>query len=292
MKVSIDPGAGFCPGVRRAINKAENVLAYPGKTYCLGDLVHNDYEIARLENAGLYMIKNGVLPPVSDLRIVFRAHGEPPERYDSVRIKGATLIDATCPIVMRLQQKVKKEWERIAPMNGTVIIFGKKSHPEVVSLNGQTGYRALVIENPNEIQSGGYPPPVALFAQTTADGTAYNEVIRLLSKSLNVENQNSDRNKLVVYQSICKQVTNRNSGMKEFARSNDVVIFVGGKSSSNGKYLFELCRSVNINSHFVSSGAELIPAWFSGARTVGVTGAASTPLSQLNHIVRLINSLA
>lgn len=291
MKITIDPGAGFCPGVNRAIKSVEKVLDGEGEYYCMGEIVHNETEIARLESSGLTIVRDRKIPDGKDKVVFFRSHGEPPEMYLKAKAKEVRLIDATCPVVLRLQRKVKNEWERISERNGTLIIFGKKNHPEVVSLNGQTGYKAVVVEDPEEYIAGKYPLPFAVVAQTTADSERYRELVRKIMEDVGVTTMGKESDIINVHDSICRKVSGRNEAIKKLAEENEVVVFVSGKNSSNGKFLYGLCLQTNSKTYLVSSGSEIDPAWFSDVSTVGVTGATSTPLWQLREVSEIIKKL-
>ena len=286
IKVAIDPGSGFCGGVIRAIGTAEERLSRSGgPLYSLGAMVHNEEELARLSSRGLVTVS---LPQALRLpagsTVVIRAHGEPPSTYRELQQAGLSVVDCTCPVVLRLQQKIRQAAERSA-----VVIFGKPGHPEVLGLVGQTGGKAVVVDSQAGLQEtvreGKIPSegPVELFSQTTKSPEEYALVARGL-RSLTGE-------RLTVHDTVCAQVSSRHRQLCEFARAHDTVVFVAGESSSNGKVLFELCRSVNPRSHMVGKAADLKREWFAGAASAGVCGATSTPRWLLEQVAGAIENL-
>ena len=286
IKVGIDPDSGFCPGVIRAIGTAERFLSQKGGTlYSLGSIVHNEEELSRLEARGLVTVDKalaGSLPGGST--VIIRAHGEPPSTYRELDAAGVKVIDCTCPVVLRLQKQIREAAER-----GSVVIFGKIGHPEVLGLVGQTSGRAVVVENMEGLRKSlgdGLIPcdgPVELFSQTTKDPLEYSRVAAAL--------RDFAGERLTVHKSICSQVSSRHRKLAAFAGNHDVVIFVAGRASSNGKVLFDLCRSVNERSHLVGSASELRQEWFAGAASAGVCGATSTPRWLLEEVAAAIENL-
>ncbi|MBO4455737.1 MAG: 4-hydroxy-3-methylbut-2-enyl diphosphate reductase [Bacteroidales bacterium] len=286
IKVGIDPHSGFCGGVIRAIGTAEGFLAGHGGSLCsLGAIVHNEEELARLAALGLITIDKsdiGALAPGST--VLIRAHGEPPSTYEALRQAGVDVIDCTCPVVLRLQKQIREASER-----AQVVIFGKIGHPEVLGLVGQTGGTALVVENVAGLQeaiSGGQiagDGAIELFSQTTKSPEEFAEVAAALEAFAG--------GRLTVHSTICAQVSGRHRQLAEFARSNDVVVFVSGRSSSNGKVLYEWCRSINPRTWHIGAASELRPEWFHGAATAGVCGATSTPRWLLEQVAAAIENL-
>lgn len=290
MIVTIDPNAGFCYGVDRTIDIAGQELAKDGKLYCLGQIVHNEEEERRLKQLGLVVINHDEFKQLNGVKVLIRAHGEPPETYKIATQNNIQLIDASCPIVLSLQKKIRKSIENATDHNPQVVIFGKKNHPEVIGLAGQTGNTAIIIENEEDIREIDFSKPVKLFAQTTQSPEKYNQIIARINKELTGVDENG-LPLLKAENSICRHVSNRDENLKQFASDNDVVIFVGGENSSNGKYLFGVCKEVNPNTWYIQSAAMLRQSWFSAADKAGVTGATSTPGWLLAEVAEKIKSL-
>ncbi len=286
IKVGIDPHSGFCGGVIRAITTAEDFLDRDaGCLYSLGAIVHNEAELKRLEARGLGRVGLDTLEGLHEGdTVLIRAHGEPPSTYECLKKLGLHTIDCTCPVVLRLQARVEE-----ASKHAQVLIFGKRGHPEVLGLVGRTGCKALVVENAEGLQRLiecgllDSECPVELFSQTTMSPEAYGEIIDRLSTFA------GDR--LTVHDSICAQVASRHRELRDFASRHDVLVFVAGKDSSNGKVLYEWCRSVNPRTHFITSPSELRPEWFDGAASAGVCGATSTPKWLLEQVASKIEYL-
>ena len=275
----IDPDSGFCHGVVRAVNKAEEFLSGGGRLYSLGAMVHNTAEIQRLAAKGLEIIDlEGLQKLGSDDTVLIRAHGEPPTTYALARERGVNLIDCTCPVVLKLQRDIAVAWSAVCESGGSVVIFGKKGHAEVNGLVGQTGGQAIVIENLEEIDGVDFSHHIELFSQTTSDPAEY-EALKAACRE-----RTSD---ITIHDTICRQVVGRHRKLAAFAADHDVVLFVSGRESSNGKVLFELCRQHNPRTYWV--GATSIQAeWLADARKIGITGATSTPLWQLEEVARMI----
>ncbi|MDE7387294.1 MAG: 4-hydroxy-3-methylbut-2-enyl diphosphate reductase [Muribaculaceae bacterium] len=271
IQVTIDPGSGFCFGVTTAINKAEEELARGGKLYCLGDIVHNNEEVNRLHAMGMDTITHSQLDELSDVRVLLRAHGEPPETYATARRNNIEIIDATCPVVLQLQRRVKECYDRSSGSNVQIVIYGKRGHAEVNGLVGQTDGNAIVIEHTDEIDCLDFTKDTALFSQTTKSIEGLKAMSDAISRRL------VPPARLTCHDTICRQVANRVERLKEFARSHDLVLFVSGSKSSNGRILYNECLRVNTNTHMVSSEKDLNPEWLDGVSSVGVCGATSTP---------------
>lgn len=281
--ITLDQDAGFCFGVDKAIQKAEEEVAAQKKLYCLGQIVHNDKEVERLEKKGVRFINHDEYKLLRNERVLIRAHGEPPETFLTAEKNKLTLIDATCPIVTKLQDKVRSAWDQIKAYNGQVVIYGNRNHPEILGLSGQIGYHALIIENKEEINLIDFTRPVYLFSQTTKSRERYEEIIQSIKKRFTSAALPDD---FFQYRtSVCGQVANRAPHLRIFAKAHDVIIFVSGEKSSNGKYLYEVCREINPQSHKVSKTEQLKPEWFVHAASVGVSGATSTPSWLLEEIV-------
>jgi 4-hydroxy-3-methylbut-2-enyl diphosphate reductase len=274
MKIEIDQQSGFCFGVEKVIKIAEDILKEEGKVYCLGEIVHNQREMERLVSLGLVTIDYETYRNMKNCKVLIRAHGEPPETYEIAKKNNIQLLDGTCPIVDRLQKKVKIGYEEMEKKDGQVVIFGKEKHAEVVGLKGQTKGKAIVISHLQELDQIDFSKPVVLYSQTTRNKKKYRELGREIQKKINGV---TDRSELLIYNTICNQVANRELTIRKFARNHDLVLFVSGKNSSNGKMLYKVCKEENPNSRFISAESEIKKRWFDNANSVGICGATSTP---------------
>ncbi|MDD4192977.1 MAG: 4-hydroxy-3-methylbut-2-enyl diphosphate reductase [Mangrovibacterium sp.] len=283
MKVEIDKRSGFCFGVTRAIKTVEETLDSGGHLYCLGDIVHNSEEVSRLEAMGLETIDYNKYFSLKKCKVLLRAHGEPPSTYEYARENQIELIDATCPIVLALQKRIRRAYRNMQEEQGQVIIYGKKGHAEVTGLAGQTGNQAIIVENEKDLDLVDQNKPAVLFSQTTKSPADFKRMADLLKSRLT--------GKAEVNDTICRQVSNRGPLLKRFAGQYDVIVFVGGAKSSNALHLFDVCRQVNSESHFVSSPGELDKSWFKGRETVGVCGATSTPEWLLEKVAATIRQI-
>jgi len=275
MKIEIDPKAGFCFGVTRVVSKAEEIIREQGQLYCLGEIVHNQKEIERLESIGLKTITHEEYLKLSNCRVLIRAHGEPPETYLHAQANNIELIDGTCPIVLRLQSRIKQDFSGTKDTKAQIVIFGKKDHAEVRGLAGQTDYHAIIVESPEDVNRIDFSSPVHLYAQTTMSSDNYH----LLQESI-VQRATSagyESHSLKCTNSICRQVAGRIPQLREFCNGHDLVLFVSYRQSSNGRLLFSKCKEVNEKTYFVTDIADIKAEWFSGSESVGITGATSTP---------------
>jgi 4-hydroxy-3-methylbut-2-en-1-yl diphosphate reductase len=270
MIVEIDQKSGFCFGVLNAIGKAEETLATEAVLYSLGQIVHNELEVKRLQETGLITISHTEFFQLKDCKVLIRAHGEPPSTYEYAAKNNITLIDATCPVVLKLQQRVKNAAEKMHSENGQVVIFGHLGHAEITGLVGQTNNEAIVIEHSDDLKKIDPTRPVVVFSQTTKSVDEFEK----LTGNIAAQSQNGI---VKAHDTICRQVSNRVPHLQKFSTRFDVVIFVGGQRSSNAKVLFDVCKKFNGRSYFVSSPEDLRADWFSGIETVGVCGATSTP---------------
>ena len=286
MKTEIDPHAGFCFGVAKAIDQAEVALAKGNSLHCLGEIVHNEEETARLTGLGLHTIDSEEFRTLKNKTVLIRAHGEPPETYAFAQENNITLIEATCPVVLKLQVRVKKAWEEMKEVGGTVIIAGKRNHPEVIGLSGQTSHEAVIAESAEDLQQINFRKPVRLFAQTTIGQETYDEIRRAIRSRMPHLKDNSDGFRS--HNSICGQVSGRVTKLEVFCKSHDVIIFVSGKNSSNGRNLFKACLRSNPNSYHISTPGELESSWFRGAESVGISGATSTPQWLMEKVAKEI----
>ena len=271
MRIEIDDKSGFCFGVVRAITEAEKALAEGGTVYSLGDIVHNRIEVQRLERLGLQTVTHDEMPRLTGCRLFIRAHGEPPTTYARARELGIDLIDATCPVVARLQTRVVRAHELMRPIGGQVVILGKRGHAEVVGLTGQVDAPTIVIEGPQDLDAIDFTRPVYFLSQTTQSIALFERLCDEMRRRA------ADPAQVRIEDTICRQVANREEHLAAFARRFDVVIFVCGRKSSNGKVLFEVCRRANAATYNIEEAAELEPQWFAGAASVGICGATSTP---------------
>lgn len=275
ISVEIDPKSGFCNGVVRAIERAETYLESHSRLYSLGSIVHNTLELERLREKGLEIVSIDSIKDLHDDVLLIRAHGEPPETYAFARDHRLDVIDCTCPVVLKLQERVRTTYEEMKSCDGQVVIFGKKGHAEVNGLVGQTEGNAVVISNVEEAESLDFNRPVALFSQTTKDPVEFREVADVIV---------SRRKDAKVFDTICRQVAQRHNSLVDFASSHSVILFVSGKESSNGKVLFDLCRSVNHRSYQLEQASQIEDKWLQDGDTVGICGATSTPKWQLEEI--------
>ena len=272
MEVRIDDKAGYCFGVVKAIGTAEEELQRAGSLYCLGDIVHNSAEVERLTRMGLKVIDHDALQTLPQgSKVLIRAHGEPPSTYRTAEQLGIHLVDATCPIVLALQSRIKRGYEEMKQCGGQVVIFGKQGHAEVIGLNGQTDGTAIIVSNPDEIEAIDFSRPIRLYSQTTKSREDYRRLIDNIQARLP---QGAD---FIAYDTICNSVAGRTKALADFASSVDVLLFVAGANSSNGHYLYEYCRSVQPKTYLVGSADEVRREWLEGAQRVGISGATSTP---------------
>ena len=283
MKVEIDSNSGFCFGVVRAISLAEEALQRDGsQIYSLGDIVHNRKEVQRLEEMGLRRATHEDMEQMAGCRLFVRAHGEPPTTFQRAKELGIDVVDATCPVVAALQQRVIKARNRMKPLGGQVAILGKRGHAEVVGLTGQIAEPIVVIEGVEDLALLDYERHIYLLSQTTQSVALFHQIVEEIRKRLPQEEM------LVAEDTICRRVANREKLLKEFAARHDVIVFVCGKKSSNGKVLYEVCREVNEQAYNIEEAAELKREWFLDCRSVGICGATSTPLWLMEKVARRI----
>ena len=286
IKVEIDEGSGFCFGVVTAINKAEEELAKGETLYCLGDIVHNSREVERLKAMGLITINREEFKQLRNAKVLLRAHGEPPETYMIARENNIEIIDATCPVVLRLQKRIKQEFlQDAANDEKQIVIYGKNGHAEVLGLVGQTDGKAIVIEKAEEVKKLDLNKSVRLFSQTTKSLDEFQEIVAYIKQNISPEAT------FEYYDTICRQVANRMPKLREFAATHDLIFFVSGKKSSNGKMLFEECLKVNANSHLIDNEKEIDPSLLQNVQSIGVCGATSTPKWLMEKIYSHIQSL-
>ena len=283
-KVEIDEGSGFCFGVVTAINKAEEELTKGGTLYCLGDIVHNSREVERLKAMGLITINHEEFNRLHDVKVLLRAHGEPPETYTIARRNNIEIIDATCPVVLRLQKKIKQEYIQEDDEEKQIVIYGKNGHAEVLGLVGQTTGQAIVIEKLEEAGMLDFSKSIRLYSQTTKSLDEFQKIVEYIKEHI------SSDVTFEYYDTICRQVANRIPNIRKFAASHDLVFFVSGKKSSNGKILFNECKKVNPNSHLIDSAEEIDNRLLIGTESIGICGATSTPKWLMEEISKAIKS--
>jgi 4-hydroxy-3-methylbut-2-en-1-yl diphosphate reductase len=291
MLVEIDKQSGFCFGVQNAVEIAEKALLRGEKVFSLGPIVHNDKEVERLSTLGLLSIDHDEFRKLKNCKVLIRAHGEPPETYYIAEKNNISIIEATCPIVKRLQSKIRETWLRTKEGKGQVVIFGKSLHAEVVGLLGQINNEGILVTGPEDFRKIDVTRPVYLFSQTTMSVNEYHNLTNILRSKM-LENGISDPDtNLFVHRTICGQVSNREPHLKAFAKKHDIIIFVSGRESSNGKMLYSVCKNINHDTYFVSSPEELVESWFKGKKSVGICGATSTPKWLIEKIRDIISNI-
>lgn len=282
VKIEIDQESGFCFGVVTAINKAEEELAKGNILYCLGDIVHNSKEVERLKELGLITINHEEYKQLRNVKVLLRAHGEPPETYKIAEQNNIEIIDATCPVVLQLQKRIKKEYLQPEEDKKQIVIYGKKGHAEALGLVGQTNSKAIVIEKPEEANKLNFSKNIRLYSQTTKSLDEFKKIVQHIQKKIS-----SDAT-FLFYDTICRQVANRMPNIRKFAASHDLIFFVSGKKSSNGKMLFEECLKVNKNSHFIDNETEINASLLKRAQSIGICGATSTPKWLMEEVYKYI----
>lgn len=278
LEVRIDPASGFCFGVIYAIEMAEDILEQEVHLYCLGDIVHNDREVARLRAKGLEIIDHAQLKELRDAKVLIRAHGEPPETYQLALENNLQLIDASCPVVLKLQNRIRVSFEKQEP----IVIYGRQDHAEVVGLRGQTRGEAIVFQNLDELDRSILPSSFTLYSQTTKNKRSFYQVVQQLRE---------EGFAVKAHDTICRQVSNREDELRYFANSFDRIIFVAGTKSSNGRMLYEVCLQANTNTHFVSCTSQVRQEWFRPGESVGICGATSTPQWLMESVKQILTRL-
>ena len=281
MEVIIDDNSGFCFGVVRAIGEAESALERVGEVYSLGDIVHNRVEVQRLEQLGLHTISHEDMPRLEGRTLLIRAHGEPPRTYRMAEELGITVIDATCPVVARLQRRLREAYDKMQEVGGSVVLLGKRGHAEVIGLTGQADDDVVVVENEADLNNVDFTRPIYFLSQTTQSIALFNQLaeeIKARAKGVTVN----------IDDTICRRVAGREALLADFSRSVDVVIFVSGRKSSNGRVLYEVCRGANPRSYNVEESSEIDWSWLEGAERVGICGATSTPRWLMEQVAEAI----
>jgi 4-hydroxy-3-methylbut-2-enyl diphosphate reductase len=291
MEVSIDKNSGYCFGVEFAIKMAEDEMQDADKLYCLGDIVHNDMEVQRLSKKGLQVISREDLQHLKNCKVLIRAHGEPPETYRTAIENNIELIDASCPVVLKLQHRVKGAFDKMEKEEGQIVIYGKKGHAEVIGLTGQTMEKAIVVMEDEDLEQIDFSRPVTLFSQTTKSTKGFYELKEKIESRIREAKGSIEDIDFNANDSICRQVSNREPQLQRFAAENDVIIFVSGKKSSNGKALYGVCKKENDRSYFVENEQEIDESWFNPGEKVGICGATSTPMWLMEQVRDYIRSL-
>lgn len=284
MEVIIDDNSGFCFGVVRAIGEAESALERVGEVYSLGDIVHNRVEVQRLERLGLHTISHNDISQLGGRTLLIRAHGEPPHTYRKAEEMGITIIDATCPVVARLQRRLREAYDKMQEVGGSVVLLGKRGHAEVIGLTGQADDDVVVIENEADLSLVDFSRPIYFLSQTT-------QSIALFSHLAEIIKNRAGEVSVTIDDTICRRVAGREALLTDFSRSVDVVIFVCGRKSSNGRVLYEVCRNANERSYNVEESIEIDPKWLESAERVGICGATSTPRWLMEEVAEAIRTM-
>lgn len=284
MEVIIDDNSGFCFGVVRAIGEAESALERIGEVYSLGDIVHNRVEVQRLEKLGLHTVSHDDMSQLSGRTLLIRAHGEPPRTYHMAEKMGITVIDATCPVVARLQRRLREAYDKMQEVGGSVVLLGKRGHAEVIGLTGQADDDVVVIENENDLSLVDFNRPIYFLSQTTQSIALFNQLAEVITAR-------AGEVSVTIDDTICRRVAGREALLADFSRSVDVVIFVCGRKSSNGRVLYEVCRNANERSYNVEESIEIDPKWLESAERVGICGATSTPRWLMEEVAEAIKTM-
>ena len=290
MIVEIDKKSGFCFGVVYAIDIAEEELRKSGKLYCLGDIVHNNKEVERLSKLGLEIISHEDLKNYSNCKVLIRAHGEPPETYQIAKKNNIELLDASCPVVLKLQHKIKEGYIESNKIEGQVVVYGKKGHAEIIGLLGQIGEDAVLISSIDDLDNLDYTKPIFMYSQTTKSPKEYYNIKKEIEKRRK-DYGLSDPLGFVVNDTLCRQVSGREPDLKKFAIQHDVILFVSGKKSSNGRMLYDSCKDVNSFSYFISDIKDIKKEWFNDVSSVGICGATSTPLWLMEEVSNYVSKI-
>ncbi len=290
--ITIDQGSGYCFGVEYAIKMAEDAMEQSGQLYCLGDIVHNDLEVKRLNAKGLKIIDHNELRELRNSKVLIRAHGEPPETYKIALQNNIELIDASCPVVLKLQNRIKNAHDKMCTDSGQTVIYGKKGHAEVSGLSGQTRDKAIIVMEDSDLEQIDYSRPVTLFSQTTKSTAGFYRIKGLIEARMQQQNPEVDLADMVnANDSICRQVSSREPKLVEFSKEHDVILFVSGKKSSNGRALYQVCKNQNAKSYFIEDVHELKPEWMENIQSVGICGATSTPMWLMEKVKTFLEKI-
>ncbi|RJE71661.1 4-hydroxy-3-methylbut-2-enyl diphosphate reductase [Reichenbachiella sp. MSK19-1] len=294
MKIEIDSNSGYCFGVEYAIEMAEDELNENGTLYCLGDIVHNHMEVERLAAKGLKIIDQEDMKNLHDCKVLIRAHGEPPETYKLAIQNNIELIDASCPVVLKLQNRVKGSFDQMEEVAGQIVIYGKPGHAEVIGLTGQTKEKAIIVMEDEDLEQIDFSRPITLYSQTTKSTKGFYRLKAMIEERIaatkGIENTSLEVTDFKANDSICRQVSNREPSMEKFSQKHDVIIFVSGKKSSNGRALYGVCKNFNERSYFIGSEEELDLDWIKAEDSVGICGATSTPMWLMERVKNYIEA--
>ncbi|MEM6734846.1 MAG: 4-hydroxy-3-methylbut-2-enyl diphosphate reductase [Bacteroidota bacterium] len=288
MKIEIDENSGYCFGVEFAIQMAEDEMDEGKELYCLGDIVHNSMEVERLYNKGLRTITRDDLKDLKNCKVLIRAHGEPPETYQTALQNNIELIDASCPVVLKLQNRVKNSYDQVKKKNGQLVIYGKPGHAEVIGLTGQTDNEAIIVTSEEDLHKVDFTRPITLYSQTTKSTKGFYALKEIIEKKIKDANMLSLIEDFNSNDSICRQVSNREPHMEHFSQKHDVILFVAGRKSSNGKALYNVCLSNNPRSYFIESEKEIDQKWIKHGDSIGICGATSTPTWLMEQIANFL----
>jgi 4-hydroxy-3-methylbut-2-enyl diphosphate reductase len=288
INVTIDKNSGYCFGVEYAIQMAEDELNESHDLYCLGDIVHNDMEVQRLADKGLKIINHEDLKELKDCKVLIRAHGEPPETYKLAIENNIELIDASCPVVLKLQNRVKNAYDQTVTENGQVVLYGKEGHAEVIGLVGQTNQEAIIVGGEADLHKIDFSRPITFFSQTTKSTEGFYKMKALIEDKMQ---ETGNLTTLDANDSICRQVSNREPQLEKFAQQHEVILFVSGKKSSNGKALYGVCQKFNPQSYFIANEEEIDKTWLQGVQTVGICGATSTPMWLMEQVANFVRNI-
>lgn len=277
MQVTIDKNSGYCFGVEFAIQMAEDELFESGSLYCLGDIVHNSMEVERLQKKGLIIISKDDLPKLKDCKVLIRAHGEPPETYQLALKNNIELIDASCPVVLKLQNRVKNSYDEVQKTDGQIVIYGQQGHAEVIGIAGQTQNNAIIVTTEADLDKVDFTKPISFYSQTTKSTAGFYKMKALIEQKITETGSKFLLESFDANDSICRQVSNREPQLEKFSKENDVILFVSGKKSSNGKALYGVCKNNNERSYFIENESEIENYWLKNTDKIGICGATSTP---------------
>lgn len=291
LSVSIDKNSGYCFGVEFAIQMAEDELNDSGNLYCLGDIVHNAMEVERLQKKGLKIIQKEQLADLHDCKVLIRAHGEPPETYQLALKNNIELIDASCPVVLKLQNRVKNSYDEYKEKGGQIVIYGQKGHAEVIGVAGQTNNESIVVTTEEDLEQLDFTKPISFYSQTTKSTAGFYKMKSLIEERIAKTGNSELLQVFDANDSICRQVSNREPQLEKFSKENDVIVFVSGKKSSNGKALYGVCKLNNERSFFIENETELEPTWFKPGDKIGIAGATSTPMWLMQKVEEKIKEM-
>ncbi len=290
MEIEIDKNSGYCFGVEFAIEMAEDEMKESGHLYCLGDIVHNSMEVERLEAKGLKVISREDLTNIHDAKVLIRAHGEPPETYKLALQNNIELIDASCPVVLKLQNRVKNSYDQMESKNGQIVIYGKPGHAEVIGLTGQTKENAIIVMEDEDLEQIDFTRSITLYSQTTKSTKGFYRIKAMIEERIRQTNGELEVVDFKANDSICRQVSNREPSMEKFSTKHDVILFVSGKKSSNGKALYGVCKKNNERSYFIENEKEIDLSWIKPTDSIGICGATSTPMWLMEQVKNYVEA--